>query len=70
MKELVKVEGNMFNEYFEGSNGSRSVTCILDDNCVRYMVFEDGKRKSRREFSNANKELCFKNATKALNYIK
>lgn len=67
MKEMIKVKNEMFNEYFEGSNGSRRVTCILDDNCVRYMVFENGKRKSRREFSNNNKALCLKNAVKALN---
>lgn len=67
MKEMIKVKNEMFNEYFEGSNGSRRVTCILDDNCVRYMVFENGKRKSRREFANNNKALCFKNAVKALN---
>ena len=67
MKEMIKIKNEMFNEYFEGSNGSRRVTCILDDNCVRYMVFENGKRKSRREFSNNNKALCLKNAVKALN---
>ena len=67
MKEMIKVKNEMFNEYFEGSNGSRRVTCILDDYCVRYMVFENGKRKSRREYSNNKKDLCFKNAEKALN---
>ena len=57
----------MFNEYFEGTRGGRKVICILDDYCVRYMVFENGKKKSRREFRNDQKEICFKNATKALN---
>lgn len=57
----------MFKEYFTGSNGTRRVICILDDFCVRYMVFEKGKMKSRREFSNNKKELCFRNAEKALN---
>lgn len=67
MNELFKKENGNFKEYFEGTNGSRRVTCILDDNCVRYMVFLNGKLKSRREFSNSKKEMCFRNATKALN---
>lgn len=71
MKELKKTQSNMFNEYFEGVavSGAR-VVCILDDYCVRYMVFNHlGERVSRREFKNANKELCFKRATEALNKI-
>lgn len=67
MSELIKKESSIFKEYFEGTNGIRRVTCILDDHCVRYMVFLNGKLKSRREFSNSKKEMCFKNATKALN---
>ncbi|MBR5202892.1 MAG: hypothetical protein IKW45_06475 [Clostridia bacterium] len=71
MKELKKVENNMFNKYFEGVavSGAKAI-CILDDNCVRYMVFDKmGKRVSRREYSNQAKELCFKRATEALNRI-
>lgn len=67
MKELVKKESYHFNEYYEGENENKKVQCILDNNCVRYMVFVNGKKVSRREFSNDKKELCFKNATKALN---
>ena len=67
MNELIKTKNPLFDEYYEGTCGGKKVICILDDNCVRYMVFENGKNKSRREFCNYNKELCFKNATKALN---
>lgn len=67
MLEMKKVEHEIFKNFFEGSNGSRQVTCILDNNCVRYMVRENGKLKSRREYENNKKDLCFKNAVKALN---
>ena len=71
MIELKKVENNMFNQYFEGvAVSGAKVICILDDNCVRYMVFDKwGKRVSRRTYSNTGKELCFKRATEALNRI-
>lgn len=67
MYELKRVHGGFFNEEYEGINGKKKVCCILDNDCVRYMVFVDGKRKRIAEFSNDKKELCFKNATKALN---
>lgn len=67
MKELIKIENTFFNNYYEGLNGYKKVICILDDYCVRYHVFINGKQKSRREFKNDKKELCFKNATKILN---
>jgi len=71
MAELKKVENNIFKEYYEGRNDGRRVICILDLNCVRYMVFAPGKwgerQISRREFANGKESLCFKNATKALN---
>lgn len=68
MVELFRTNGGgIFKEFYAGKNGSREVTCILDDNCVRYMVFENGKLKSKREFSNEKKSLCFTNARKALN---
>lgn len=67
MAKLEKVNDKMFNQMFEGVNGSRRVVCILDSCCVRYMVFENGKRKSRREFSNGQEAICFRNAEKALN---
>lgn len=71
MAELKKVENNMFKEYYEGRNGDRRVICILDQNCVRYMVFAPGKwgdrQIARREYSNGRESLCFKNAVKALN---
>lgn len=70
-KELVKIKNNCsiwnFEEIFEGVNGNKKVWCCLDNNCVRYTVTVNGKLISRREFSNDKKELCFKNATKALN---
>ncbi len=67
MKELVKVNNAFFREYYEGLNEDKRVVCVLDDYCVRYIVFENGKQKSRREFSNEKKELCMKNAKRALN---
>ena len=71
MKELVKTNSKFFDEIFEGTaNSGAKVTCILDDNCVRYMVVDKfGRTKSRREYGNHNKELCFKRATEALNRI-
>ena len=73
MLELKKTQDSMFNEYYEGTAVSGwKVICILDDNCVRYMVFDStGKRKKRREYGNAveNKETCFKRATEAINRI-
>lgn len=68
MKELIKLENGLFyNDYYIGVNGTKKVICILDDYCVRYIVTVNEKQVSRREFSNDKKELCFKNATKALN---
>lgn len=73
MLELKKVQNPMFNEYYEGTAVSGwKVTCILDNMCVRYTVFDvNGKRKSRREYGNTpkSKETCFKRATEALNRI-
>ena len=67
MKKLVKVEHEIFKNVYEGTNGNRMVRCILDTNCVRYIVFENGKKKSVREFNNAQADTCFKNAEAALN---
>ena len=67
MMELRKESNEMFKEFYTGTNGRKVVNCILDDNCVRYIVFEGRRVKSKREFGNTQKELCFKNATKALN---
>lgn len=67
VKELVKIKDYLYDEIYVGINGNKKVVCILDNNCVRYVVSVNGKVKSRREFSNDKKELCFKNATKALN---
>ncbi len=67
MAELRKIENSIFKNYYEGINGKRRVICILDSNCVRYMVFENGKKKSRKEYSNGSEKLCFNNALKALN---
>lgn len=66
MFELKRVESKYFDEIYEGTNGNKKVICILDDYCVRYHVII-GRKNVRHEFSNDKKELCFKNATKALN---
>lgn len=67
--KLEKVEHELFLQYYVGQNGSRKVVAILDKNCIRYMVYECGKLISRHEYINGNKEICFKNATKALNKV-
>ena len=67
MIELKKEANETFKEFYTGTSGRKTVNCILDDNCVRYIVFEGLRLKSRREFGNNQKELCLKNATKALN---
>lgn len=70
MKELVKIESNVFDEIYEGINGNKKVVCILDNNCVRYIVLDLAKprqRGKRHEFNNDKKELCFRNAIKVLN---
>lgn len=67
MVELRKENNGLFTDFYTGKNGDKTVNCILDNNCVRYIVFEKGKIKSRREFDNSQKKLCFINATKALN---
>lgn len=73
MKELVKVERYGFSEIYEGVVGDSKITCILDDNCVRWSLCRKArtiyKQVSRHEFSNDKKELCFKNATRALNRL-
>lgn len=71
MLELKKTSDGMFKEYYEGvANSGWKVHCILDDFCVRYMVFDNrGNRKERHEYKNGNKALCFKKATEALNRI-
>lgn len=71
MKELKRIESEMFKEFYQGVNGNRIVNCILDDNCVRFVVLEKGSRTIsrtiRREYRNDQKERCFRNAVKALN---
>ena len=71
--ELKKTENFMFSDYFTGYNPQtqRTVHCILDDNCVRYVVVQcegfNTKVLTRREYKNQNKALCLANATAALN---
>ena len=71
--ELTKTENFMFKEYYTGYNPqtNRTVHCILDDHCVRYVVIQckgfNTKVIARREYSNNNKELCKARATEALN---
>lgn len=67
---LERTNNDIFKEFYEGINGNTKVTAILDTNCVRYMVFKkistSWKRTARREFVNDKKEMCLKNANKAL----
>lgn len=45
MAELRKENNGIFEEFFTGKNGNKTVNCVLDDNCVRYIVFERGKNQ-------------------------
>ena len=71
--ELTKTENFMFSEYYTGYNPQtqQTVHCILDDNCVRYVVVQcegsNTKVLKRREYSNQNKARCMANALAALN---
>lgn len=67
MKQLVKVNHEVFHDFYEGINGQRRVCCILDKNCIRYTVFENGKKKRTSTFINGQEQTCFDNAAKALN---
>lgn len=69
--ELTKAESPIFSEYYTGYNPetSRTVHCILADNCVRYVVFDCKKNRmeTKREYGNQDKARCMANATAALN---
>lgn len=67
MLELVKEKHSVFNEFYTGTKGTITVNCILDDNCVRFIVFEGRRVLNRREYKNNGKRLCFIRATQALN---
>lgn len=76
MTKLIKINDNFFDEIYAAerfamkkdySTVKRRVVCILDDYCVRYVVYENGKKLRTSEFSNDQKEKCFANAEKALN---
>lgn len=74
MAELKKEVNKTFKEFYTGetytSNGQKkTVNCILDDNCVRYIVWLGNRMKSRREFGNEQKETCWKKANMALNKV-
>jgi len=67
VEKLTKVESPIFNERYEGEFGSKHVVCILDNNCVRYIGFEKGKRVTRREYGNDKKATCMARAMAWLN---
>lgn len=73
MLELKKSEHSVYKEFYTGSkilaNGLKmTVNCILDDNCVRYVVFKGNRITTRREYNNnMSKTQCFRSATRALN---
>jgi hypothetical protein len=67
VEKLDRVKDHYFDEYYVGYNGSKTVVCILDDNCVRFVGFDNAKRKTRREYSNDKKELCMRRAIAWLN---
>lgn len=73
--DVVKLErvsfAQSFNEAYEITNGNRCVKIVLDDYCVHYVRRECERGKwvlmGRKEFENANKQLCIKNALKLVN---
>ena len=73
--DAVKLEYNAFaqpfNEAYEITNGNRYVKIILDDYCVHYVRRERKSGKwvlmGCKEFTNAHKQLCIKNALKWVN---
>ena len=69
IEKLTKFEGSHFREEYAGECGSKRVICILDNNCVRYMGFVNGKRVTRREYGNTdrNKATCMARALDWLN---
>lgn len=67
VEKLIPVKDHAFDQYYVGYNGSKTVVCILDDNCVRFVGFDNAKRKTRREYSNDQKELCMRRAIAWLN---
>lgn len=58
IEKLTKVEDALFQEKYEGERNNKRVVCILDDNCVRYIGFVNGKRVVRREYANGRQGLC------------
>lgn len=67
VEKLTKVEDTLFQEKYEGERYSKRVVCILDDNCVRYVGFVNGKRVVRREYDNNKKAVCMARAIEWLN---
>ena len=65
--KLQKEQNQTYKFFFTGTNGNKTVNCILDENCVRYITFVKGKRPVRKEFSNNEKAKCFEKALKELN---
>lgn len=67
VEKLIRVKDYAFEQYYVGYNGSKCVVCILDDNCVRFVGFDNAKVKTRREYSNDKKDLCMRRALAWLN---
>lgn len=67
-----ETNSQFFKESYIGKNGWKKVICILDDDCVRYVVCDTRKPImkaviKRREYKNDKKQLCFERATQELN---
>lgn len=68
--EMNKVDHWLFKEYYEGFNPEtqKTVTAILDNNCVRWMSKRvNASAAVRHELRNGQEQLCLKNARTALN---
>ena len=64
--ELHKTDHDIFKEVYEAEKGHKKVVVILDDNCVRYHKFKNGKLVGRKEYYDHEKEKCMKYALKYL----
>lgn len=55
---------SIYKVWMEVEHGNRKVLIILDDNCVRYHGYINGKQVCRKEFKNNHKSMCEARAMK------
>lgn len=67
---LNKIDSVIYDYYYTGENNKYKVVCVLDDDCVSYMVKNKitGKHITHK-YKNENKKTCLKNAKKILTEV-